>query len=70
MSPTPGARVQARNAFGDLILMVAVTGPEAGLDFPVVWLCSPEEYDRATAAGDEPAAIAWPLDAVTTLEPA
>lgn len=64
MSPKPGTRVQVRNAFDDLVSMVAVTGPKAGLDFTVVWVCPPEEYARAQAAGEEPAAIPWPLSAV------
>ncbi|HEV2071513.1 MAG TPA: hypothetical protein VGR26_17125 [Acidimicrobiales bacterium] len=64
MSPKPGTTVEARNAFGEAVAMVAVTAPQAGLDFPIVWVCSPEEYERAQAAGEEPEAIAWPLDAL------
>lgn len=64
MSPKPGTTVEVRNAFGKVVQMVAVTSPEAGLDFPIVWVCSPEAYERAQVAGVEPEVIPWPLDAV------
>ena len=70
MNIQPGARVSARTAFNEVVFMVAVSGPQAGLAFPVVWVCSQDEFDRATTAGDEPDAIAWPLDAVEVMEPA
>lgn len=70
MSPKPGTPVQVRNAFGDVLPMVAVTAPQAGLDFPIVWVCSQEEYDRSQAVGEEPDAIPWPLSAVNVPEPA
>jgi hypothetical protein len=64
MTPQPGTRVQVRNAYDETLVMVAVSAPQAGDDFPVVWVCSEEEFERASAAGDAPSAIAWPLDAV------
>lgn len=70
MTPKRGSRVKARTATGDELLMIAVTGPVAGHDFPIVWICSAEEYERSTERGEEPEAMAWPLNAVTTLDPA
>jgi hypothetical protein len=70
MSPKPGTQVQVRNAFDEEVSMVAVTAPQAGVDFPVVWVCTREEYDRARSAGEEPDAIPWPLSAVKIPEPA
>lgn len=64
MDLKPGTTVEARNAFGDVIPMVAVSAPQAGRDFPIVWVCSSEEYGRALAAGEEPEVIPWPLAAV------
>lgn len=61
-----GTRVQVRNAFDEVVTMVALGEPEAGQDFPVLWVCSEDEY----LASDEPDGIAWPLDAVQTMEPA
>jgi hypothetical protein len=67
MSPSPGTRVRAETAFGDTVTMVAVSGPTAGRDFPIVWVCTEDEFERATADGSEPERVAWPLSA---LEPA
>lgn len=35
-----------------------------GLDFPVVWVCTPEEYEHQEATGEDPRGIPWPLTAV------
>ena len=64
MTPMPGTRIEARNAYGDVVSMVALTAPKAGLDFTVVWVCTEKEYDRAQAANEEPAGVPWPLDAI------
>jgi len=50
--------------------MVAITGPEAGKDFAVVWVCTPEEYERAVTAGEQPEGVPWPLSAVVEPQPA
>lgn len=70
MTPQPGTRVRVRNAYGEMVTMVALTTTQAGQDFPVVWVCLVAEFERAAAAGEEPEGIAWPLDAVEALEPA
>lgn len=49
----PGTIVQVRNAYGDLVEMMATSGLTAGRDFAVVWV---QQGD------DEP--IPWPADAV------
>ena len=48
--------------------MRALGPPEQGYDFLVVWVCTPEEYDRAQAAGEEPRSIPWPYSALRVLE--
>lgn len=64
----PGDEIRVLNAFGDVLPMVAVTAAEPGRDFPVVWVCSPDEYQRAQGADEEPEAIPWPLSAVRIAE--
>ncbi len=44
--------------------------PTRGKDFPVVWVCTEEEYRRAEQEHDEADGLPWPLDAVKELEPA
>jgi hypothetical protein len=39
-----------------------------GLDFPVVWVCLPEEDQRTDAADDRPSGMPWPLTAVEMVE--
>lgn len=41
-----GDRVLARNAYGEEVPMVAVSGLERGRDFPIVWVCLPEDFER------------------------
>jgi hypothetical protein len=60
----PGDVVLATTADGQEVRMRAVRAPEAGRDFPVIWLATEEEYRRALAASDEADAIPWPLDSV------
>ena len=50
--------------------MRAVGVPTRGRDFPVVWVCTEVEYERAVAEEDDADAIPWPLDAVRVPEPA
>lgn len=69
MEITIGTLLEARTASGTTVRLRAVGAPRRGRDFPVVWVCTEEEYKRAQAQGDEPDALPWPLDAVTLLEP-
>jgi hypothetical protein len=65
MSIEPGTLVEATTASGTKVLMRAVGSPTRGRDFPVVWVCTEQEYERAHAEGDEPDALPWPLDALS-----
>jgi hypothetical protein len=44
--------------------MRAIGPPQAGKDFPVVWLCTERDFRRAQDGGEEPEGVPWPLDAV------
>jgi hypothetical protein len=67
MSIERGDTVDATTAKGTTVRMRALGKPVRGRDFPVVWLCTEGEWDRANAAGDTPDGIPWPLDAVHEL---
>ena len=41
-----------------------MTGVIDGWDFPVVWVCTEEEWDGATAGGRSPDAIPFPANDV------
>jgi len=47
--------------------MRAMNGPVQGHDFPVVWVCTESEWERATKTDEEPDGLPWPLDAVRAL---
>jgi hypothetical protein len=50
--------------------MVALGSVVQGYDFPVVWVCTKEEFARSQEAGDEPDGIPWPFASVRVLKPA
>lgn len=58
-----GDRVTVRTAFGDQLERVALSAIEMGRDFPVVWVCSSEEWDAREGA-DQPVGLPWPADDV------
>ena len=58
-----GDAVTVRTAFGDLLERVALTGVEMGRDFPVVWVCSRDDWE-AGKTGDQPEGLPWPADDV------
>jgi hypothetical protein len=58
-----GTVVEARTASGDFVRMRALGAPTRGKDFPVLWVCTEDEYERATSRGEELDGIPWPLDA-------
>jgi hypothetical protein len=62
-----GDLVEATTASKGIVRMRALGRPMQGYDFPVVWLCTEDEWARATAAHEEPDGIAWPLDAIHEL---
>jgi hypothetical protein len=67
MSIERGEAVDATTARGTMVRMRALGKPMRGHDFPVVWLCTEDEWDRAISTNDEPDGIPWPLDAVHEL---
>lgn len=68
MTIEPGMLLEATTASGSVVLMRATGRPEKGRDFPVVWVCTEEEYERSQEAGDEPDALPWPLSAIRVPE--
>lgn len=65
-----GSLVDATTAGGERVVLRALGGPVKGRDFPVVWVCTEEEWQRSEREGNEADGLPWPLDAVTELEPA
>ncbi len=63
-----GAKVLARSAFDQLLERRAITGVVRGADFPVVWVCSEDEWETATREGREPEGDPWPAEDVKTVE--
>jgi hypothetical protein len=65
----PGTPVQAVNALGDRVDLVAATGIVAGADFAVVWVCEADEWARALGGGRDPEAVPWPAEAIRAARP-
>jgi hypothetical protein len=63
-----GTLLDCVTADGGHIIMQALGPVLQGLDFPVVWVATPEEYQRALDTGDEADGIPWPYSAVQLLE--
>lgn len=63
-----GDRVTVRTAFGDQLERVALTSIEMGKDFPVVWVCSPAEWETRDIEGQGPVGLPWPADDVGLAE--
>jgi hypothetical protein len=59
-----GDAVTVRTAFGDLLERVALTGVEMGRDFPVVWVCSRDEWEARIDEGTELEGLPWPAEDV------
>jgi hypothetical protein len=66
MAITTGSRVEVVTALGERVQMRALSGPERGRDFEVVWVATEEDYDKS---GDQAEGIPWPVEAVAVLEP-
>jgi hypothetical protein len=64
----PGDIVIAETADGGEARMRALGAPVAGRDFPVVWVATEAEFERAQAHEDEPAGIPWPLTAIRVVD--
>lgn len=59
-----GTFLACETAGGGHATMRALGPAMQGLDFPVVWVCTPEEYEHQEATGEDPRGIPWPLTAV------
>lgn len=46
MSISKGDAVIVRTAYGSQVPMVAMSGIERGRDFPIIWVCTPEDFAR------------------------
>jgi hypothetical protein len=63
-----GTPVLVRDAFGDELPRVALSGPKRGEDFPIVVVCRPEEWKAAYDEGREPDGVPWPREDVRVVE--
>lgn len=70
MNVKPGDTVLALNARGERGERIALTSVVMGRDFPVIWVCRPEEWIAAQAEGREPEGVPWPAEDVTLQEEA
>lgn len=67
MTISRGDVLEATTASGTAVTMRAMGAPIQGRDFPVVWVCTEDEWLRAEGDGDDPDGLPWPLDAVHEL---
>ncbi|MBL7491927.1 hypothetical protein I6A60_20370 [Frankia sp. AgB1.9] len=63
-----GTLVEAVTASGDTVRMRALEPPTRGRDFPIVWVCTEEEFDVTERTGEEPHRIPWPTESIKVLE--
>jgi hypothetical protein len=63
----PGALVEVRTAFGNVLRRRAVTGPEMS-DFLIVRVCTEDEWEAAEEAGRKPSTTPWPAEDVWPVE--
>jgi hypothetical protein len=63
-----GTLLYCATADGSHVLMRALGPVIQGLDFPVVWVSTPDEYERTLDTEDEPDGIPWPYSAVQLME--
>lgn len=59
-----GDTVEVTTALNEQLVMRALGGPTPGLDFTVVWVATPDEYEAAQAEGRDPDGIPWPVTAL------
>ena len=53
----PGQRVICVTADGERVEMVALSGREPGQDFPIVWVCTLDEWEHYELEADP---MPWP----------
>lgn len=61
-----GDVVLARTALDTWVRRRALSGTVKGMDFPVVWVCREEDWERASAESNNPdaGAVPWPAEEV------
>lgn len=59
-----GDVLHATTASGSEIRMRALGSPQRGADFPVVWVCTEDEWARSEREGDEADGLPWPVSAI------
>jgi hypothetical protein len=69
MEIAPGARVIVRTATDDLVPCRATSGVVPGHSFPVVWVCTEDDWVAAQSQGVEPDSVPWPAEDVQPAEP-
>ena len=70
MAIEPGTLVEVTTALGEQVLMRALSGPEKGHTFDVVWVATETDYEVAQKEGGEPESIPWPAESVRVVDPA
>lgn len=60
----PGTIVTAKIATGGVVTRRAVSGVVDGLDFPVVWITTEEEWAASQREGRPADALPWPAEDV------
>lgn len=63
-----GTIVEAVTASGETLAMRALGGPIQGHDFPVLWVCTEQEWARSAAAHDDADGLPWPVEAIKELQ--
>jgi hypothetical protein len=63
-----GTLLDCETAGGGRVHMVALGSVIQGYDFPVVWVCTQEEFARAQEEGDEADGLPWPYSSLRVLE--
>lgn len=61
MEITAGTLLVVTTASGEEVPMRATGHPVRGRDFPVVWVCTEDEFQMAEASGKSMEGVPWPL---------
>jgi hypothetical protein len=64
-----GTQVEVVTALGEKVVMRALSGPEPGHDFEVVWVATEAEFAESERTEQDPDGIPWPSSALRVLEP-
>lgn len=64
-----GTQVKVVTALGVEVVMRALSGPEPGHDFEVVWVATEADFNEAERTDQDPDGIPWPSGALRVLEP-